>query len=185
MRSFFIEFFIYVFNTMLILKIVIYSTCNFTLIHSLTGPVGQPFASCLGVSKLHPGNTQTHNGTRFLLLALSRYIGDPNVIRSLALPPFSGCFTRICANIVKSRLDHTSHAFPGSIPFFVGPPPSQHSDWLEPWSSCWGEPCGGPAILLQYTVSLVKWSTVCFPSRGSAVCVLGMHKLTMESGFSC
>jgi hypothetical protein len=28
-------------------------------------------------------------------------------------------------------------------------------------------------------------STVCFPSRGSAVCVPGMHKLAMELGFSC
>ncbi len=28
-------------------------------------------------------------------------------------------------------------------------------------------------------------STVCFPSRGSADCVPGMHKLTMEPGFSC
>ncbi len=29
------------------------------------------------------------------------------------------------------------------------------------------------------------WSTVCFPSNGSVLCILGMHKLTMEPGFSC
>jgi hypothetical protein len=28
--------------------------CNFTSIHGLTGPVGQPFASRVGVSGLHP-----------------------------------------------------------------------------------------------------------------------------------
>jgi hypothetical protein len=28
-------------------------------------------------------------------------------------------------------------------------------------------------------------STVCFPGRESAVCVLGMHKVTMKPGFSC
>jgi hypothetical protein len=29
------------------------------------------------------------------------------------------------------------------------------------------------------------WSTVCFPSNGSVLCILGMHKLTMEPCFSC
>ncbi len=33
-----------------------------------------------GVSGLHPGDAQIHNGTGFLLLAVSRYIGDPDVI---------------------------------------------------------------------------------------------------------
>jgi hypothetical protein len=37
--------------------------------------------------------------TGILLLALSRYIGDPNVIRSLASSP-SRCFTRLRANNV-------------------------------------------------------------------------------------
>ncbi len=32
------------------------------------------------VSGSHPGDSQTHNRTGFLLLALSRYIGDPDVI---------------------------------------------------------------------------------------------------------
>jgi hypothetical protein len=40
--------------------------CNFIPIHSLTGPVGQSFASCLG-------GTHSNNGTWFLLLALSCY----------------------------------------------------------------------------------------------------------------
>jgi hypothetical protein len=80
-----------------------------------------------GVSGLRPGDAQTHKGTRFLLLALSHYIGDPNVIRSLASLPSSGSFTRLCADNVKSRLDRTSHAFPGSIPRLAGPPPPHNT----------------------------------------------------------
>ncbi len=44
---------------------------NFTPLHSLTGPVGQPFASRLGGQL--PGDEQTHNRTGFLRLTLSRY----------------------------------------------------------------------------------------------------------------
>jgi hypothetical protein len=81
--------------------------CNFTPIHSLTGPVGQPFAPCLGVSGPRPGDAQTHNGTGFLLLALSRYIGDPDVIDHWPRPGSTltmGSFTRFCADDVKSQL---------------------------------------------------------------------------------
>ncbi len=36
--------------------------------------------------------------------------------------------------------------------------------------------CGGPVASLQYTVSLVQWSTVCFlPWGGAMVHVPGMH----------
>jgi hypothetical protein len=52
--------------------------------HSKTkspGPVGQPFASRLGGhSASRPGDAQTHNVTGFLLLAMSCYFGDPDVI---------------------------------------------------------------------------------------------------------
>jgi hypothetical protein len=42
--------------------------CNFTPIHSLTGLVGQPFASCLGDQRFSSwGCIHTHNGTLFLL----------------------------------------------------------------------------------------------------------------------
>jgi hypothetical protein len=47
--------------------------CYLTPLHSLTGLVGQPFASRLGGSVSRPGDAQTHNGTVFLLLVLSRY----------------------------------------------------------------------------------------------------------------
>jgi hypothetical protein len=72
--------------------------CSFTPIHSLTGPVSQSFASHVGgggakvpVLGMHPGL----QWNRVLLLAMPRYIGDLNVIRSLASPLFSGRFTRL------------------------------------------------------------------------------------------
>ncbi len=42
--------------------------------------------------------------TKILLLALSRYIGDPDVIRSLASSP-SRCFTRLCADNVQAEIN--------------------------------------------------------------------------------
>jgi hypothetical protein len=63
----------------------------------------------------------------------------------------------------------------------------QHSEWLEPRSSCLGG--GGPVEALQlHTTTQSHWSsgsTICFSSRGSALRVLGIHKFTMELGFSC
>ncbi len=42
--------------------------CSFTLIHSLTGPVGQPFTPCQGGCSLRPGDAPT-----LTMLAMSRY----------------------------------------------------------------------------------------------------------------
>ncbi len=54
--------------------------CILMPLHSLTGPVGQPFASCLGGQQFMPqGRTHTF-GTGLLLLAMSHYIGDPDMI---------------------------------------------------------------------------------------------------------
>jgi hypothetical protein len=50
--------------------------CNITQIHCLNGPVGQPFAFRLGGQQfVSQGCTHNHNGTGFLLLALSCYKG--------------------------------------------------------------------------------------------------------------
>jgi hypothetical protein len=98
---------------------------------------------------------------------MSGYIGDTDVIQLLALSTFSGCFTRLCADDVKSRqfrntsvraslgfnvksqCDHTSFFRFHSAPCRSSSS-SQHSDWLEPWSSCWWEalwrPCNFPPI---------------------------------------
>jgi hypothetical protein len=55
--------------------------CNFTLTQSPTGPSGQPFASRLGGQWFASwGCTHSHHGTGFLTLALSHYIGDPDMI---------------------------------------------------------------------------------------------------------
>ncbi len=117
--------------------------CSFTPIHSLTGPVGQPFASRLEGSGSHPGDEPTLTMEPGSPVS-NVFIGDPDVIRSLASSPFSGCFTRLhanyvkrrrlChpsagsftklrANYVKSQHDHTSHAFLSSILLLAGPPP--------------------------------------------------------------
>jgi hypothetical protein len=50
------------------LILILWKACNLTaFIHSITGPVVHPFAS-------------RHEGPGILLLGLSGYIGDPNVI---------------------------------------------------------------------------------------------------------
>jgi hypothetical protein len=61
--------------------VMLWRSCNFTPIHSLTGPVGQPFASHLRSQRFtSQGCTQSYNGTGFPLLELSRYICDRNMI---------------------------------------------------------------------------------------------------------
>ncbi len=115
---------------------------NFTPLRSPTSPVGQPFAFCLGGQWFNSwGCTHSHDGTRFFLLALSCYIGDPDVIDhwlALGSAPTMGSFTRLCADDVKSQL--WSHIAPSVL--YSTPCRSsfslQHSYWLEPRWSCWG-----------------------------------------------
>jgi hypothetical protein len=100
--------------------LVIWNTVG-EAIHSLTGPVGQPFASCVGGQRFVSRDAQTRNGTGGggVLLMLSRYINDPDMILSLTLQPFSGCFTRLCADNVKSQLDRISLVSPGIKPGYI------------------------------------------------------------------
>ncbi len=52
---------------------------------------------------------------------------------------------------------------------------SQHSDQLEPWSSCWGSPV---EALLLYSNTQSHWlsgSTFCFPPMGASIRVSDMH----------
>jgi hypothetical protein len=135
---------------------------NFTPIHRLTGPDGQPFASHLGSQRFASRGCKNSQWNWVSPVSAVSLIGDPDVIRSLASPPFSGCFTRLHADNVKSqRLRHSSvgaslgftptmwradliaHHMPFLVPSHslqVLLLPSQHSDCLEPRSSCWGEP---------------------------------------------
>ncbi len=59
-----------------------------------------------GGSNSQLGMHQHVQRNRVLLLAMSRFISDLDVIRSLALLPFSGRFTRLLADDVKSRRLH-------------------------------------------------------------------------------
>jgi hypothetical protein len=154
-----------------------------------------------------PGDAQTHYGTGILLIVLSRYIGDPDVIRSLASPPFSGWFTKLPDNNVKNqrlhsssvgtplgfvltmwRADSIAHHMPSPVPF--------HSlQALLLLATQWPVRApvkllgGSPVEALQFHSNTQShWSlgsTLCFPSRGSVVRILGMHKHIMEPGFSC
>jgi hypothetical protein len=88
---------------------------------------------------------------RVLLLAMSCYIGDPNIIDHLPCCRPDASLGR-CADNVKNQCDLTM-----LLPRFHSAPcrsssSSQHIDR----SSCWGEPFGGPAVSPQYTVSLVQ-----------------------------
>ncbi len=125
------------------------------------------------------------------------------MIRSLASPPFSECFTRLRADTVKSQqLRHPSVGasrrqceeltwlYITCLPRFHSTlcrssSSSQHSDRLEPQSSCWGEPFGGIAISLQYTVSLVKWVNHLLPILGVSSLRLGDAQTHKGLSFSC
>ncbi len=106
--------------------------------------------------------------TGILQLALSRYIGDPNVIDHCGL-----VWGRLCpepslgprANNVIIPLDLTQLFCPG-FTLAAGPPFGFTTDIV----GCLGEPCGEPTISLHsHHVSLVQWTTVCFPSWGTRV----------------
>ncbi len=128
---------------------------------------------------------------------MSCYIGHPDMIQSLASPPFSGCFTRLCADYVKSlrlhrppmdaslgfaptmwRADLIAHHMPSPVPF--------HSlqalfllatQWLvRALVKLLG---GSPVGALQFhSKKQSHWSSgsiVCFPTQGAAVRALGVH----------
>jgi hypothetical protein len=101
--------------------------------------------------------------TRILLLALSRYIGDPDVIDNFCglvwggLRPEPSLGPR--ADNVIIPLDLTQLFFP-SFTLAAGPP----SGFTTNGVGCWGEPCGEPAISLHsHHVSLVQSTTGLLP----------------------
>jgi hypothetical protein len=79
--------------------------------------------------------------TGILLLALSRYIGEPNVIRSLASSP-SRCFTRLHANNVYAEIDLITQLSCLGFTLAAGLP----SGFTTTESAAGGEHCGEPAI---------------------------------------
>ncbi len=105
--------------------------------------------------------------------ATPQYCGQPNRLQSCGLKKSCGTAITDLQNLTStiSQLSAVScqfHHFPAAFP--------QLRMVLK-------FNCGGPAISLQHSNTQSHWSsssTACFPSRGSAVCVPGMHKLTME-----
>ncbi len=97
--------------------------------------------------------------TGILLLALSHYIGNPDMIGPVASSPFSGCFTRLCADNVSADLISHSFSVLVSCSLQVLLPASQLTE-----SPAGGEPCGEPAISLHsHHASLVQWTTRLLP----------------------
>jgi hypothetical protein len=83
----------------------VWRACNLaTFTSCLTGSVDYLFASLREGPGSKPGGYLCETG--ILLLALSRYIGDPNVMRSLASLPFSGCFTMLRADKCNPTWSH-------------------------------------------------------------------------------
>ncbi len=128
------------------------SHCIHTMSHWSSGlPVCFP---SWGTRVQSPGGYLCKTG--ILLLALSRYIGDPNMIDHCGLvwgglcPELSLDPSRQCDNPTWSHtaLLSRNHA-------------RCRSSWLHNHIvGCWGEPCEKPAILLHsHHVSLVQWST--------------------------
>ncbi len=122
---------------------------------------------------------------RVLLLAMSRYIGDPDGIWSLTLPSL-GCFTWLHVNNVESRHDHTSHAFPGSIPLLAGPPPPRNTVTGQSPGQVAG---GSPEALQFHSNTQSHWSsgpTICFlPGGGQRFASRGCTHTYNGTGLSC
>jgi hypothetical protein len=130
------------------------TACNLTAFtHSLTGPVGQPFAS------RHEGpkfNTQRGHlcGTGIFLLALSCYISDPGVIDHCGLvggglrpaPSLGHRANNVIIPLDLTQLFSPSFTLAGSHP----------SGYTTDIVAAGGEPCGQPAISLHsHTVLLI------------------------------
>jgi hypothetical protein len=102
--------------------------------------------------------------TGILLLALYHYIADPDMIDHFCglvgggLRPEPSLGPR--ANNVIIPLDPTQLFCPG-FTLTAGPP-----SFTTNRVSCWGEPCGEPAISLHsHHVSLVQWTMYLFASH--------------------
>jgi hypothetical protein len=101
--------------------------------------------------------------TGILLLAMSRYIGDPDVIDHFCGLVWGGLHPKPslgpCADNVIIPLDLTQLFYPG-FTLTAGPPSCFTTDGV----SCWGGACGEPAISFHSRhVSLVKWTTCLLP----------------------
>jgi hypothetical protein len=141
--------------------------------------------------------------TGILLLAMSLYIGDPNVIDHCGLVWDGPCLRRASSEAglvwgglhpklslgprtdnVIIPLDLTQLSCPVSCSLQVSLPASQPTE-----SAAGGEPCGDPAISLHsHHVSLVQWTNPLFPVTrdlgsnplGGYLCETGILLLAMS-----
>ncbi len=129
----------------------LWTACYLTaFIHSFTGPVVHLFSSCQrGIRVQSLGGHLCEAG--ILLLALSRYIGDPDVINHCGLvwdglrpePTLGHCDDNVIIPLDLTQL------FCLSFTLTLGPPSGYTTDII----GYWGEPSGEPAISLHsYTV---------------------------------
>ncbi len=150
-----------------ILYSVLWRPCNFTLIHSLTGPVGQLFASRLGGSVVRVPGMHPHSQWNWvLLLAQSHYIGDWSLASPEALHRQWEASLGLMPSVRKATYDHT---LTSPVPFyslqvFV----LLATQW--PVRASVKFQWGSPVEPLQYhSHTQSHWSsrsTVCFPPRG-------------------
>ncbi len=167
----------------IIVKILVWRACNLTSFSPcLTGPVDYPFASRhKGPGFKSPGGYLYE--TEILLLVLSHYIGDINVIDHCVWGkprPEPSLGPR--ADNVIVPLDLTQLSCPGFM-LAEGFPAGFTTDEV----GCWGEPCGEPAISLHsHHVSLVQWTTRLLPvTRDPGSNPRGVGGTYVKPGFSC
>ncbi len=142
---------------------VLWKACNLTAYTPcLTGPVDYLFAFRHEGPGFNPGGGGYLCKMGILMLELSRYIGDPDVIDYCGLiwgglRPQPTLGHR--ANNVIIPLDLTQLFCPG-FTLSVGPPFVFTTDIV----GCWGEPCGEPEVSLHtHHASLVQWTTHLLP----------------------
>ncbi len=152
---------------------MLWRACNLTaFIHWYTVPLVQWSTRLLPIMR-DPGSIPrgVFMWNWDTLLALSRYIGDSDVIDHCGLVWGELCPEPLqgrCANNVITPLDLTQ-LFCHNSTLAAGP----SSGFTTNIVGCWGEPCGEPAISLHsYTNTQFHWSSsppVCFPSWGIRV----------------
>ncbi len=140
--------------------IVLWRACNLTSFSPcLTGPVDYLFASHHKEPRFKsPGGCLYE--IRILLLAMSRYIGDPDVIDHFCGLVWGGhCPESSLGLRTDNALDLTQLSCPG-FTLSAGLPCGFTTDGV----GCWGEPCREPAISPHsHHVSLVQWTTCLLP----------------------
>ncbi len=159
--------------------------CNLTtFIHSSTGPVVHPFASRQGTWVQYLGGYL--NETGILLLVLSRYIGDPDMIDHCGLVWGGLCPEPSLghrADNVIIPLDLTQLSCHG-FTLAAGPPSGFITDIVGCWGGALWRACNLTAFIHIHTQ--FHWSSgppVCFPSWWTWVQYPG--GTYVKPGFSC